>query len=130
MTVLKGSSYDVGLAIAKNIEKYPNKRSFITNNPINFEKFGFKSFDDFKSALEIVCPGIIDEIHGFCDGLNLNPNMVQFFQSAYDIPRNCSALTLLPECTQANHTIVAYSNEWSYLDPLEDFTFVTSQVDR
>ncbi|MFW9902821.1 MAG: hypothetical protein ACFFFH_00695, partial [Candidatus Thorarchaeota archaeon] len=130
LTVLKGLSYDVGYAIAKNIENFPNKRSFISDKPINFEKFGFKSFDDFKSALDIACPGIMDEIQGFCDGLNLNPNKVQFFQNSYDIPRNCSALTLLSEYTQSNHTIVAYSNEWSYLDPLEDFTFITSQIDR
>ncbi len=130
LTVLKGSSYDVGYAIAKDIDKFPNKRSFIAEAPVKFKKFGFKDFDDFKSSLEMACPGIIDEIQGFCDGLNLNPKKVQFFQTVYDIPRNCSVLTLLPKLTTNNHTLVAYSNEWSYLDPLEDFAFVTSQVDR
>lgn len=130
LTVLKGSSYDIGYAIAKDIESFPNKRSFISKRVVKFKKFGFKSFDDFKSSLEMVCPGIIDEIQGFCDGLNLNPKKVQFFQTAYDIPRNCSVLTLLPKYTINNHTIVAYSNEWSYLDPLEDFTFVTCHADE
>ena len=130
LTVLKGSSYDVGYAIAKDIENFPNKRSFVSGNTVKVKKLGFKSFDDFKNTLEVACPGILDEIQGFCDGLKLDPKKVQFFHSAYDIPRNCSVLTLLPKYTSDNHTVVAYSNEWSYLDPLEDFTFVTSQIDN
>ncbi|MFX0125458.1 MAG: C45 family autoproteolytic acyltransferase/hydrolase [Candidatus Hodarchaeota archaeon] len=130
LTVIKGSSYDVGFSIAKDVDKFPNKRSFIAKNTVKFRKFGFKNFDDFKSSLEMACPGIIEEIQGFCDGLNLNLKRIQFFHTAYDIPQNCSVLTLLPQLTSNNSTLVAYSNEWSYLDPLEDFTFVTSQVDQ
>jgi predicted choloylglycine hydrolase len=130
LAVIKGSSYDVGYSIAKEIDNFPNKRSFITKETVKFKKKGFTDFDDFKNSLEVVCPGIIDEIQGFCDGMDLNPQRVQFFHTAYDIPRNCSVISLLPTLTENKHTLVAYSNEWSYLDPLEDFIFVTSQVDQ
>ena len=130
LTVIKGSSFDVGYAIAKNIGKFPNKRSFVSNNKVKFKKMGYKNFKDFEESLEVVCPGILEETQGFCEGLDLDPKKLQFFHTAYDIPQFCTVLTLLPELTAKKHIKVAYSNEWSYLDPLEDFTFVTSEVDQ
>ncbi len=128
--ILEGSSYDVGYTIAKNIEKFPNKNSFIAKNTVNFKKLGFNNFDDFKDSLEQTLPGINDEIQGFCDGLNLNPKKVQFFQMAFVMPKKCSQLTVLPAIASNKHIMVAYSNEWSYLDPMEDFSFIKCKVDQ
>jgi predicted choloylglycine hydrolase len=126
--ILEGSSYDVGYAIAKNIKKFPNKNSFISEKTVNSKKIGFNNFNDFQDSLEQTLPGITDEIQGFCDGLNLNPKKVQFFHMAFIRPKNCSQLAVLPAITSNKHVMVAYSNEWSYLDPTEDLAFIKCKI--
>ncbi|MFW9885977.1 MAG: C45 family autoproteolytic acyltransferase/hydrolase [Candidatus Thorarchaeota archaeon] len=127
--VLEGSSYEVGIQLAEYVKLDAVRREFFTSAKLDIHKLGFKSFQLLQEYYEECCPGIIEEIQGLADGLEVSPEQVPLWKDSVGITAgsNCSQLLVLPSASADNHLYLGRSYEWIHTE--EDLVLCTTRVD-
>lgn len=125
--VLEGSAYEVGQQLADLIRTKKEWMKFLTSANLDVKELGFQNFSDLQAMFDDHCPGILDEIQGFTDALNLSPKRLSFWEFAYRPfwGTFCSQFTVLSPATLDNHIYIGRSYEWN---TQEDLTFCTTRV--
>lgn len=101
-TFLQGSSYEVGLKQSEIFKNNPELlRFFLSKEPVVNDK----EFDEMKTQLEIYCPGINEELNGFCDGLKISPQYLNYYRSTL-VKVGCSHGVVLPKKAKDNKIYV------------------------
>ena len=80
--VLEGTSYEVGKMQGEIIKETKDKEplaSFASNDDVH-EKLGFENFNEMKALYEDLCPGIMDELQGLADSLDIPVEKIAFCQ--------------------------------------------------
>jgi predicted choloylglycine hydrolase len=91
-------------------------------------KLGFANWDALQNNCEACCPGLIDEIQGFADGLGIAVDSVPFWNWTYQpsMGGNCSQLAVLSPVTDNQHIYAGRSYEWNHNE--EDLKLFTTRV--
>jgi predicted choloylglycine hydrolase len=126
--VLEGSPYEVGKQLGELIRLEPGPHQFFTSGRVDLQKLGFKDFETLWYYCEECCPGIIEEMQGFADELEISPQNIPFWNWTFApaLGGECSQLTVLSTATQDQHIYAARSYEWTHKE--EDLKFITTRV--
>jgi len=123
-TVLKGSSYEIGQQQANIlVKKYPQALKCVIGETSNISNNLFK---DLITLFDRFCPGLNEEIIGFCDVLKVSPNKLQYFDMTW-LNAGCSHLAVLPEKTIDGHTYVLRNYDFS--ENMDDMRLCTTHVE-
>lgn len=119
---LEGNSYEIGRKQGEEIKKIQNAKDvFILSEPIDTAKV-----KDMKKRMNQYCPGLIEEIQGFADSLNVRPNYLKFFDEALLQPGGCSLGAILPSKTNDSKTYVIRNYDLS--PAISDMRICTTKV--
>ncbi len=126
--ILEGSSYEIGQQLARYNRRNPSSVKWFTETKIDPEKFGFENFESLNAFFEEYCPGIGEEIQGFCDELGLNSSTSAFYAVSCmaATKQTCSQLAILPSYTKDNQFYLGRSYEWNLTE--DDLLLCTTRV--
>lgn len=119
---LSGTNYEIGYKLGQIAENNPFLKKKLTSSFLPFSK------EEVIQANEIFvkyCPGLVEELKGFADVLNIQFEQISYYVMTYLQPR-CSQIALLPNITKNKHPLIARNYEFAY--ELEDFQLVKTSV--
>lgn len=119
---LEGNSHEIGRRQGEEIKKIPNVMNVVLlSEPIDEAKF-----KDMEKLMNQYCPGLIEELQGFADSLNVNPSYLNFFDEALLQPGGCSLGAVLPSKTNDSKTYVLRNYDLS--PAISDMRLCTTKV--
>lgn len=119
---LEGNSYEIGRRQGEEIKKIPNAMNVVLlSEPIDEAKFR-----DMEKLMNQYCPGLIEELQGFADSLNVKPSYLNFFDEALLQPGGCSLGAVLPSKTNDSKTYVLRNYDLS--PAISDMRLCTTKV--
>jgi predicted choloylglycine hydrolase len=132
--VLEGTSYEVGKMQGEIIKETKDKNalaSFASNDDVP-EKLGFENFNEMKALYEELCPGIMEELQGLADSLDIPVEKIAFYQESFS-PGHCAHAVAFPAITKDDHVYVGRSYESSIKDhesiwDVSDWRLCTTRV--
>lgn len=119
---LSGTNYEIGYQLGKLAAGIPPLAAVHTGR---MEGFGAVEQQEAIRLFERWCPGLVEELAGFGDGLGISPEQVLFYAMTYLVPR-CSHMALLPGMTEGAKPLLARNYEFSH--KAEDFALVRTSV--
>jgi predicted choloylglycine hydrolase len=102
-SILQGSAYQVGQAEANAIKDIPGFTNFLNSGST------FSNRPPFFETIQLIrefCPGLEEEISGFCDTIKIKMEDLVYLASSHLDKVHCSHLAVLPALTQNHHTLV------------------------
>lgn len=120
---LKGSHYEVG----------KQQGEFVKNHPYLIPQFmqqenliSDSHWTESRNVLKQYCPGINEEIEGFCEVLKIpSRNMMYYYQTL--LKAGCSHCAVLPKKTDLKHTYVLRNFDLS--PKIDDMRFCSTHVE-
>lgn len=122
---LEGNSYEMGKlqgklfkerSLNKNLTSLFPSYKFMTTATFDSEKSGFESPEEIFEMEEKYCPGIIEELQGFSDSLDINiENLALHYFPPFpqdQKKQNCTGLIFLPQITENGHILVGRTYDW------------------
>lgn len=106
---LTGSSYEIGRQQGEVIRTIPGWAGFMSSTPMDWSD---KYLNELKPLYSEFCPGMLDEIQGLADAMQIKPEQVVYHSTTYLIPPRCSHFVVLPRLTENGHTLVGRSYEF------------------
>jgi predicted choloylglycine hydrolase len=113
---LSGSDYEIGQAQAAAIREIPGWLEFLRSAPQVFDR---QTLQTLQSVYRRHCPGLVEEIAGLADGLQLPPERIMYYAATTLQTGHCAQIAVLPQVSADGHTRVARSYEFS--DSQDDF---------
>lgn len=113
---LSGSDYAIGQAQAAAIRQIPGWLEFLRSAP---QVFDSQTLPAIQSIYRRHCPGLVEEIAGLADGLQLPPERILYYAATTLRTGHCAQIAVLPQASADGHTRVARSYEFS--DSQDDF---------
>jgi len=139
--VLDGSSYEIGqiqgnIFKKNSLDKMKKNRfpkfDFMTTANFNKEKSGFEDTEEILKIEDRYCPGIIEEMQGFADSLDVEiTNLAIHYFPVFpqdQKKQNCTGLVFLPKITDNQHILVGRTYDWFYKE--EDNRLCSTRVNR
>jgi len=120
---LKGSYYDIGKQQGEFVKNHPYLiPQFIQQEHIVSDNYWTES----RNILNQYCPGINEEIEGFCEVLKIPAkHMMYYYQTL--LKAGCSHCVVLPKKTDAKHTYVLRNYDLS--PKIDDMRFCSTHVE-
>jgi len=119
---LSGSYYEIGRQQGEFVKNNP----FLVSHFIQQEKYISDDYwKESRDILEQYCPGINEEIEGFCDVLKIFPRQVMYYYQTY-LKAGCSHCAILPQKTDSKHTYVLRNYDLS--PQVDDMRFCSTRV--
>jgi len=119
---LEGDNYTVGQTLGTMIKSVPglSKAHILPAAPFTREETQkvLKLFDMF-------CPGLNEEIDGFCEVLKVPADRVLYYALSYLKP-GCSQMALLSSKTESGHGVLARNYDFS--EKMDDLTLCTTKI--
>ncbi|NWK69839.1 choloylglycine hydrolase [Bacillus paramycoides] len=120
---LKGSHYKIGIQQGEFVKNHPylipqfiQQEHLISNN----------HWTESRNVLNQYCPGINEEIEGFCEVLKIpSSNMMYYYQTL--LKAGCSHCAVLPQKTDSEHTYVLRNYDLS--PKIDDMRFCSTHVE-
>ncbi|MED0973214.1 C45 family peptidase [Bacillus paramycoides] len=120
---LKGSHYKIGKQQGEFVKNHPylipqfiQQEHLISNN----------HWTESRNVLNQYCPGINEEIEGFCEVLKIpSSNMMYYYQTL--LKAGCSHCAVLPQKTDSEHTYVLRNYDLS--PKIDDMRFCSTHVE-
>ena len=84
--VLEGTHYEIGEQLAYYIKQDKDRLKRYTCEKLDPIKYGFETFEDFRSYYEKFCAGITEELQGAADTLNLSLDMMSYWGTSLSFP--------------------------------------------
>ncbi|MBI9045778.1 MAG: hypothetical protein JEZ06_14905 [Anaerolineaceae bacterium] len=122
---LEGSAYQIGLQQAKIAKRTPAFKNFLSSGRGHFST---QEFSNGENLMERFCPGIIAEIQGLADGLDVPIEDIIFFNHSYLLKGNCSHFVVDPSKTVDHQILVGRSYEFG--DIADDLRLCNMKVDN
>lgn len=119
---LTGTHYEIGMELGKMATSIPILKKCHTNG---FYGFGEKEVKKAEKLFLKWCPGLVEELHGFADTLQVPVTQIFFYGMTYLKP-NCSQIALLPAMTKDSRPLVARNYEFSH--EAEDFILMRTNI--
>lgn len=107
--VLRGSAYEVGTFQGNLIKDVPAFVEFFRSGR------DLPPRPDMRETLRLFnkhCPGIVEEIEGFCDCVKVPSEHVIYYAATHLSSGHCSHLVALPSITASRHVLVGRSYEF------------------
>ncbi|MDI6503785.1 C45 family autoproteolytic acyltransferase/hydrolase [Bacillus wiedmannii] len=120
---LKGSHYDIGRQQGEFVKSHPYLiPQFIQQEHLVSDNYWTES----RNILNQYCPGINEEIDGFCEVLKIPArNMMYYYQTL--LKAGCSHCVVLPKKTDSKHTYVLRNYDLS--PKIDDMRFCSTHVE-
>ncbi|WP_242252927.1 C45 family peptidase [Bacillus cereus group sp. BfR-BA-01379] len=120
---LKGSHYDIGKQQGEFVKNHPYLiPQFIQQEHLVSDNYWTES----RNILNQYCPGINEEIEGFCEVLKIpSKHMMYYYQTL--LKAGCSHCVLLPKKTDSKHTYVLRNYDLS--PKIDDMRFCSTHVE-
>ncbi|PFS61679.1 choloylglycine hydrolase [Bacillus cereus] len=120
---LKGSHYDIGKQQGEFVKNYPYLiPQFIEQEHLVSDNYWTES----RNILNQYCPGINEEIEGFCEVLKIpSKHMMYYYQTL--LKAGCSHCVVLPKKTDSKHTYVLRNYDLS--PKIDDMRFCSTHVE-
>ncbi|PGS26289.1 choloylglycine hydrolase [Bacillus cereus] len=120
---LKGSYYDIGKQQGEFVKNHPYLiPQFIQQEHIVSDNYWIES----RNILHQYCPGINEEIEGFCEVLKIPAkHMMYYYQTL--LKAGCSHCVVLPKKTDSKHTYVLRNYDLS--PKVDDMRFCSTHVE-
>ncbi|WP_144611345.1 C45 family peptidase [Bacillus cereus] len=120
---LKGSYYDIGKQQGEFVKNYPYLiPQFIQQEHLVSDNYWTES----RNILNQYCPGINEEIEGFCEVLKISSkHMMYYYQTL--LKAGCSHCVVLPKKTDSKHTYVLRNYDLS--PEIDDMRFCSTHVE-
>ncbi|CAM4325123.1 MULTISPECIES: C45 family autoproteolytic acyltransferase/hydolase [Bacillus cereus group] len=120
---LKGSHYDIGKQQGEFVKNYPYLiPQFIEQEHLVSDNYWTES----RNILNQYCPGINEEIEGFCEVLKIpSKHMMYYYQTL--LKAGCSHCVVLPKKTDSKHTYVLRNYDLS--PKIDDMRFFSTHVE-
>lgn len=120
---LEGGSYNIGQQEARALTEDPDVlKCFIKEEDI----FTDLEFKEVTEMFEQYCPGINEEIRGFCDEFKVSPKKHNYYDMTW-MKAGCSHCVILPEITQDGHIYVVRNYDFS--DKMDDMRLCSTHVE-
>lgn len=107
---LSGSPYQLGQQQAAFIQANPALRTFFTSTPSEWTD---SNYQEISALYRQFCPGLLEEVQGVADGLNVEPGQLVYHMHTYLQPVHCSHFALLPQITQCGRLLVGRNYDFS-----------------
>lgn len=117
---LKGSYYDIGRQQAQFSTKHSELLQINDKDSVTETEFR-KTWDLYEEY----CPGINEEISGFCDELKILPRQICYYHMSW-MNAGCSHAALLPCLQSADHIYVLRNYDFS--DSMDDMRLCSTHV--
>ncbi|MDO8124425.1 MAG: C45 family peptidase [Candidatus Hermodarchaeota archaeon] len=126
--VIEGSHYEIGKQLAELLSQEPNAKQMHVSAKVNLKKLGFKDFETLWSYCEECAPGVIDEIQGFADGMEVSPQNLPFWNWTFtpSLGGECSQFAILSPTTKDHQIYAGRTYEWIHTE--EDLKLFTTRV--
>ncbi|EJV86627.1 choloylglycine hydrolase [Bacillus mycoides] len=120
---LKGNHYEIGKQQGEFVKKHPYLiPQFIQQENLISDNHWAES----RNVLKQYCPGINEEIEGFCEVLKIpSRNMMYYYQTL--LKAGCSHCAVLPKKTDLKHTYVLRNFDLS--PQIDDMRFCSTHVE-
>ena len=120
---LEGSAYEVGRQQGEIINQIlPLKQWFCSGtNTLSTQELA-----ELRQQIETFCPGLLDEIQGCADSLEVPAEQIVYLFESYLRISHCSHFTVLPSNTANGHLLVGRSYEFN--DAMDDLSFFTTRI--
>ncbi|HDR6312990.1 TPA: choloylglycine hydrolase [Bacillus cereus] len=120
---LKGSYYDIGKQQGEFVKNYPYLiPQFILQEHLVSDNYWTES----RNILNQYCPGINEEIEGFCEVLKIpSKHMMYYYQTL--LKAGCSHCVVSPKKTDSKHTYVLRNYDLS--PKIDDMRFCSTHVE-
>lgn len=120
---LKGSHYDIGKQQGEFVKNHPYLiPQFIQQEHLVSDNYWTES----RNILNQYCPGINEEIEGFCEVLKIPArNLMYYYQTL--LKAGCSHCVVLPKKTDSKHTYVLRNYDLS--PKIDDMRFCSTHVE-
>jgi len=109
LMTLAGTPYEIGRQQGEMIRSIPPFARYMTSGP---EEWAAQHYAEEEALYRQFCPGLLEEVQGVADVLQVPPARVRYNYESYLIPPRCSHFALLPQITQSGHTLVGRSYEF------------------
>ena len=119
---LEGTNYEAGYQMGKIVGESQTLTALHTQHVTGF---GTNEWKEAEAMFKRWCPGLTEEMEGFADALNVNPDQIFFYGMTYLQPR-CSQIALLPHMTEEHKPLLARNYEFNH--QAEDFTLVKTRI--
>ncbi len=119
---LEGDNYTVGQKLGIMVQSVPGLANAHVIPASIFSK------EDGKKVLKLFdrfCPGLNEEIAGFCDILKVPAEQILYYALSYMKP-GCSQMALLSSKTENGHTLLARNYDFS--EKMDDMTLCTTKI--
>lgn len=120
---LKGSHYEIGKQQGEFVKQHP----YLIPQFIQKENLiSHQHWTESRNILHNYCPGINEEIEGFCEVLKIpSENMMYYYQTL--LKAGCSHCAVLPKKTDLKHTYVLRNYDLSPV--IDDMRFCSTHVE-
>ncbi|HGH7176300.1 TPA: C45 family autoproteolytic acyltransferase/hydrolase [Bacillus wiedmannii] len=120
---LKGSHYDIGKQQGEFVKNHPYLiPQFIQQEHLVSDNYWTES----RNILNQYCPGINEEIEGFCEVLKIpSKNMMYYYQTL--LKAGCSHCVVLPKKTDSKHTYILRNYDLS--PKIDDMRFCSTHAE-
>ncbi|MBO1581683.1 C45 family peptidase [Bacillus sp. XF8] len=119
---LSGNHYEIG----RKQGEFVRNNLHLLSQFIQQEKFiADEHWKESRNILEQYCPGINEEIEGFCDVLKIFPRQIMYYYQTL-LKAGCSHCALLPHKTDLKHTYVLRNYDLS--PQIDDMRFCSTHV--
>lgn len=119
---LTGTSEEIGRKQAEYFKRNPEMLKYMLGD---CETASDKEFRERRSMLDEFCPGINEEIEGFCDELKISPHRIGYYFETWLKP-GCSHGALLAPKTDDGHIYVFRNYDFS--EKVDDMRLCSTHV--
>lgn len=106
---LSGSAYEIGRMQGNAIKDIPGWVDFLASGPAEWPD---NSYPRLEKLYQNHCPGLLEEIQGLADALQVAPQRMIYNRATYLIPPRCSHFILLPQATENKEVLVGRSYDF------------------
>ena len=122
--VLEGSAKEVGRKEAEYLKTAKPEIARVYAAPFEGKTERLEEGEKLLEMNERWCPGLNEEIEGFAEELDVQPESVFYYTGSIPRTGNCSQFAALPD-RAGGRTLCARSYEWTYDDEL---TLMTTRI--
>lgn len=117
---LQGSSYELGKQQAVFYKENPKLLVLQDKEFVNDI-----TFNEIRNMFDEFCPGLNEEIAGFCDALKISPKQIIYYNMTW-LNAGCSHCAILPGLTSDGHIYVLRNYDFS--DTMDDHRLCSTNV--
>ncbi|NLF52612.1 MAG: linear amide C-N hydrolase [Leptolinea sp.] len=118
--VFRGTAREMGRQQGELIRDFPQAVGYFGSGP--FPKTS-APVDKTLRMMETYCPGLVDEMDGFCDATGIPLEKLAYLAMTHIGGKHCSHFAVLPAATENGHVLVGRNYDFS--EKVDDLKLIT-----